>query len=197
MVKTICCIPARLGSKRLPHKLMLPIQDKPILQHTISQCAKATKINELWIVTTKNSEDDEIEQFLRPNGKAKFYDINLFRGEEKDIISRIVAVAGRTHADYIISVDGEQPLSDPRLIDKTVEVLEFGYQFVAWRGMPLGLTPIGFSKEWLKTTFAKKDTRTDHQWWKLFQSEEDYCVDTKEDYLSLKSLIEEGKSVAI
>lgn len=190
-MKVIVVIPVHMGSKRLHGKILMKIAGKTILEHTIRQVGKATKISEIWVCATTNKEDDAIEEFLQPKGKQKFYDVHFMRGDEDDIISRIVWVVNESKADYIINVDGEDLLTDPRMIDKTVEVLELGYQFVAFRGLPLGISPIGFTKEKLKQVYARNNATTE-EWWKLFSSEESYSIDTQADFNRLKGLIEKN-----
>ena len=189
-MKVIATIPVHMGSKRLHGKILMEIAGKPMLQHTIEAIAKANKVNEIWVCATTNKEDDAIAEFLQPKGKQKFYDIHFMRGDEDDIISRLVRVANDTKADYIINVDGEDLKTDPRLIDETVELLEMGYPFVGFRGLPLGISPIGFTKEKLKEVYAKNNATTE-EWWKLFASQESYSIDTKEDLERIKKVLEQ------
>ena len=191
MAKTIIVIPARLGSKRLPRKLMLRIKNKPILQWTIEAAAKAIHASEIWVVTTTNPEDEEILKFTK-----QFYDVRCFRGEEKDIISRILAVANRTKADIIVSVDAEQPAIKPEYIDRTIAEIENGAPFAYFGTAPIGQTRCyAFTRAILKDVFAIKDTRTDSEWYKLFEdycNKPSWCVDTQEDFDFIKEAMELG-----
>lgn len=184
-MKVIATIPARLGSHRLPRKLMLKIGDKTILQRTIEQIGKAQKLNEIYVCMTKNKEDDELYDYCE-----QFYDIKRIRGDQTNIISRILLAANYSQADYVINCDGEDCLIDPRLIDKAVEILELGYQSISFGHIGLGLGPVAFTREFLKAVYAEKKTDTDFQWGKLFEDHNKYSIDSQADYERMKELIE-------
>ena len=186
-MKVVCCIPARLTSSRLPRKVFLEINGKPIIQHVIERCGKATRINKIVVATTINKEDDELYNFLHD----KFYDVGVYRGDPKNIVSRLVRIAELEKADIIINCDCEQPLADHRLIDKTIEVIELGYPFAYIGGVPRGMTVYAFAVDYLKQIATTKDCNTDEHWYKLFEIEDGTCIDTEEDYQILKGLMEE------
>ena len=75
-------IQARMGSTRLPNKVMLKILDKPILWHVINRVSKAKTIDNIIVATTLNHHDDIIEDFCRENN------ILVFRGSEQDVLDR-------------------------------------------------------------------------------------------------------------
>ena len=197
-MKTIIVIPVHLASKRLPRKVLLEIGGKTILQHVIERVSKATKYNEIWIATTKNKEDDDIVEFLEPNGKKRFPYVHLFRGQEEDIVSRLVGITNYSKADIIINVDAEQPNMNPWVIDKTIQFIEHGYQFFGQVGIHLGHRCYGFSREFLKLVWAKhKGESITDNWWRLFEGEQmkeaQYCVDNLDDYNQTKTLMEKEK----
>lgn len=193
-MKVVAVIPVHMGSKRLHGKILMEIAGKTILQHTIEQVGKATKINEIWVCATTNKEDDAIEEFLKPKGKQKFYDVNFMRGDEDDIISRIVWVANESKADVIVNCDGEQPMQDPRIIDKSVEIItELGYPLGYIGGTPLGSRVYAFTKDLLKIVYAKYQMTPEMNWYKCFEDTCDYpnlCIDTQADYEFVKGLME-------
>lgn len=180
----IATIPARTHSTRLPNKVMLPISNQPMLWHVWQKVLKSHSVSSIYICTTTEKEDDDIEQF------CKEYNIKYVRGDTTDILSRLILAANDSRAEIIVNIDGEQPLTDPYLIDKAVEIVRHGYPFVAFRGMGLGKTPLAMSVDHLKHIYSTKDTKTDQEWWKLLSEEYDWCVDTPEDYNFIKEFIE-------
>jgi len=191
MSKVIVTIPVHFSSKRLRGKILMPINGEPLLKHTIQAVAKAQKINEIWILATKNQADDPIIKFCET-----MYDVHWMRGDEENILSRILLVANKTQADIIVNVDGEQPMQSPWVIDKTVEFIEQGYPFFGQIGIPLGVRCYGFTRDFLKLVYGKKKHTTEN-WWKLFEdtAQEEmpqFCVDTEEDYIFVKSIMEKN-----
>lgn len=181
-----------MGSKRLHGKILMEIAGKPMLQHTIQQVAKAARVNEIWVCATTNKEDDVIEDWAK-NKIALSWDFHFMRGEEEDIISRIVWVANESKADVIVNCDGEQPMQDPRIIDKTVEIVEMGYPFGYVGGTPLGSRVYAFTKDLLKIVYAKYQITPEMNWYKLFEDSCNYpnlCVDTKEELEMVRELME-------
>lgn len=185
-MKVIAVIPAHMCSKRLPKKIMMPIAGEPMLKHTIKQVAKAQKINEIWVAATKNKEDDPIIELCKT-----MYDIHWMRGDETDIISRILVIANKTQADIIVDCDGEDVLIDPRMVDKAVEIIQLGYQSISFGHIAQGFGPaIAFTRDLLKAIFAEKKTNTDYRWGELFKDTNSYSIDTLADYERVKELVE-------
>ena len=61
----ISIIEARMGSKRLPGKVMLKVNKKPMIQHLVERINKVKEIKEVVVATTTNKKDDDIIIFLR------------------------------------------------------------------------------------------------------------------------------------
>lgn len=180
----IATIPARTRSTRLPNKVMLPISNQPLLWHVWQQVSKSHSVDSIYICTTAESADDEIVDF------AKEFGIKYVRGDSINIIERLILAANAARADIIVSIDGEQPLTDPYLIDKAVEIIRHGYPFIAFRGIGLGKTPIAMTVDHLKHVYSTKDTKTDQDWWKLLSEDYDWCVDSQKDYDYIKEYME-------
>jgi spore coat polysaccharide biosynthesis protein SpsF len=80
-------IPVRLLSARLPNKALKEINGKPIIKYLIERIQSAKKIHDIVVCTTTHESDDKLVEFLE---KEK---INVFRGSEKDILSRFLNAA--------------------------------------------------------------------------------------------------------
>ena len=77
-------IQSRMGSSRLPGKVLKKLNDKTVLGHMIDRLKKSTIIDDIIICTTSNSEDDLIVNFCEKN-QVKFY-----RGSENNVLSRFI-----------------------------------------------------------------------------------------------------------
>jgi spore coat polysaccharide biosynthesis protein SpsF len=112
-----CIIQARMGSTRLPGKVMkkLDLQNYS-LDYTINQLNECPSLKKIIIATTMNPEDDVIENFA--NEKK----INIFRGDSEDVLSRYYHCAKTFSLDSIIRVTGDCPLIDPKIVEKGIKI---------------------------------------------------------------------------
>ncbi len=112
----IAIIPARYASTRLEGKLLLPINGKSLILHTLEQAKKAKNINRVIVAT----DDERILQAVHANG----HEAVLTASNHQSGSDRIAEVAEKLPADSIIvNVQGDEPMIPPRTIEKAVEVL--------------------------------------------------------------------------
>jgi spore coat polysaccharide biosynthesis protein SpsF len=144
----VAIIQARMGSTRLPGKVMKELQGKSVLQHVIDRVSKVNALNEIIIATTKHPIDDVIVDEALKAGAT------VYRGSEEDVLSRYYEAALESHADIIIRITSDCPLIDPILLS---EILEFyrhnKYDYVSntlRRTYPRGLDVEVFSFSSLK-----------------------------------------------
>jgi spore coat polysaccharide biosynthesis protein SpsF len=108
-------IQARMGSTRLPNKVLKKIMGKPMLWYLVRRVEKSKYIDNVIIATTKDKKDDAIEEF------ANEYHLGIYRGSENDIVDRYYNAARKYNADVIVRIWGDCPLIDPEIIDKIIE----------------------------------------------------------------------------
>ena len=113
-----CIIQARMGSSRLPGKVLKRIQNRPILDYVITQVEFSKKIEQIVIATTTNQEDDVIVDFCMENN------ISYFRGKEKDVLDRYYECAKKFDFQIIVRITSDNPLIDPKIIDECMN--EYG-----------------------------------------------------------------------
>jgi spore coat polysaccharide biosynthesis protein SpsF len=104
-------IQARMGSTRLPGKVMLKLGDKPILQHIVERLKLCQGIDEIVLAITVNSKDDILAELAVNNG------IKFFRGDEEDVLARYFYAAKENKLDIIARVTSDCPFVDPYLVD--------------------------------------------------------------------------------
>ncbi len=146
-------VQARMGSTRLAGKTLMPIMDKPLLWHVLERLKRSISIDKIIIATTGRNNDKVILDF------AKRYDVDVFRGDENDVLDRFYKAAKESKADVIVRVTPDCPLSSPDVIDKVVkEYLKGGYDYVTNTLVytyPEGCDVEVFSFEALKKAWSK------------------------------------------
>ena len=107
-------IQARMGSTRLPGKVLKKIDGKPILQYQIERVKKSKLINHIIIATTKEKKDDKIEKL------AKKTKVKCFRGSTNDVLDRVAGAIKKFKVDIHVELISDSPFSDPEIIDKII-----------------------------------------------------------------------------
>ncbi len=115
MKNTSVIIQARMGSNRLPGKILKKISDKSLLDWVIKRVKNSKKIKKIILATTKNSKDDILKNVANKN-KVLF-----FRGQNKDVLSRFYEAAKIHGSKIIVRVCADNPFIDCKLIDLLVE----------------------------------------------------------------------------
>ena len=117
MNKAVVLIPARWDSSRFPGKPLYEIAGKPLLRHVWERCCRARKIDTTIIAT----DDMRIAEAAFAWGA----EVALTSPKHQSGTDRIAEVAKRSKKfSIIVNVQGDEPLVDPRLIDRLVETLQ-------------------------------------------------------------------------
>lgn len=123
--RVVAVVQARMGSTRLPGKVLKPVAGKPLLWHVLHRLEKSHWVNAIVVATSINPRDDAIVEFCRLNGTQ------VVRGQEFDVLSRYARAAELTDADVVVRVCADAPFIDPGYIDHLVKALvEQGGDFV-------------------------------------------------------------------
>mgnify|MGYP001458960675 CR=1 FL=1 len=143
--KITAIVEARVNSKRLPNKVLLPILKKPVLYHLVKRLKLSKKIQQIIVATSNKSKDDEIKNFCEKNK------ILYFRGSESNVRERVFLAAKKFRADPIIQITADCPLIDPNIVDKVISNYFSGnYDYVSnslKRSYPDGMDVAVFSFE--------------------------------------------------
>jgi len=116
-VKVVACIQARMGSSRLPGKVMLPLDGSHVLEHDVRRVAFANSIDQIVVATTDKKRDNIITQYAQRAGAS------VYRGSEDDVLERMYEAANEHNADVVVRATGDNPLVSPDFIDTAVEEL--------------------------------------------------------------------------
>ena len=113
--KTFGFIQARMGSKRLPNKMVETLGPLLILDWVILRVKKAKLINKVVLLTTINDEDNRLVEI------AKKHNIDVYRGAENDVLSRFVEATSLFEPDTVVRVCADNPFIDHNELDRLVE----------------------------------------------------------------------------
>lgn len=117
MTETLCLIPARWGSTRFPGKALHLIAGKPLLQQVWERCRKARKLDQIVIAT----DNFQIAEAAFDWGA----EVAMTSAKHQSGTDRVAEVAEKLKGvKHVINVQGDEPLVDPRLIDRLVRELQ-------------------------------------------------------------------------
>lgn len=107
---------ARLSSSRLPNKVMIEVQGKPILEHIIERVARSKYLQKIVLATTTNPVDGMIAKLGSELGIA------TYRGSELDVLDRCYQAAKNFSLDPVVRITADDPFKDPEIIDMAIEI---------------------------------------------------------------------------
>jgi spore coat polysaccharide biosynthesis protein SpsF (cytidylyltransferase family) len=119
-MNVVAIIQGRMGSSRLPGKVMAEIAGKPMLFHVVNRVRRARKVTLVAVATSTHASDDAIADFCVKES------IPFFRGSEQDVLDRFYRTAKHFQADIIVRLTADCPLHDPDVIDCTIDLLQQG-----------------------------------------------------------------------
>ncbi len=114
MARVVAIIQARMGSTRLPGKVLREAAGRPLILHMLERVSRATRLDAVWLATTDRQRDDVLAEVVAAAGYA------VFRGDEEDVLGRYHALALRERASVVVRLTGDCPLHDPQVIDEIV-----------------------------------------------------------------------------
>ncbi|MBU1895845.1 glycosyltransferase family protein [Patescibacteria group bacterium] len=210
-MKIVAIIQARMGSTRLPGKMMMDLAGAPVIHRVFERVKLSRFIDEVWLATTVNPEDDILAEWAAENG------VLHYRGSENDVLDRYYQTAILAKADAVVRITGDCPLQDYQVIDNVIgDYLESGdsFDYVCNTQPPTypdGLDTEVFSflileKAWQEAKLESEREHVTPYIWKhteLFKiknithtenlSDQRWTLDTKEDVDFIRLIVEECK----
>lgn len=168
---TLGIVQARLGSSRLPGKMLRLLAGRPALEHTLERARAARSIDRLVVATTELPIDDPLAQFAESLG------VEVFRGHPDDVLDRYYQTAkalGASAEETIVRLTGDCPMHDPAVIDHVIAEYERAHRAgtpaieyasnISPPTFPSGLDVEAFSFSALETAWreATRDFEREH-----------------------------------
>lgn len=104
-----------MGSSRLPGKVLAPIAGRPSLGRLIDRLRAARSLDDIVVATTTAPGDDVLAEWCSE------YGVSVFRGSEDDVLGRVVGAHREASSDIIVEINGDDPLTDPDIVDLGVD----------------------------------------------------------------------------
>jgi spore coat polysaccharide biosynthesis protein SpsF len=139
----VAVVQARMGSTRLPGKVMLPLAGEHVITHDIRRLRAADSVDEVVVATSTEPPDDLIAQYAARAGAS------VHRGSESDVLGRMYDAAVDHDAEIIVRATGDNPLVPPAVVDAAVDAVSRGAEYASntiRRTFPLGLIVEAFDR---------------------------------------------------
>lgn len=114
-MKIVAIVQARMGSTRLPNKVMKPINGIPMIELLLKRLSKSQEIQEIVVATPLDSKNLPLIEHVKKLGFA------CEQGSENDVLSRYFHAAKKHQASVVVRITGDCPLVDPALVDKAIQ----------------------------------------------------------------------------
>ncbi len=147
-------VQARMGSTRLPGKVLKPVLGKPLLTYQLERLRRCRAASVIALATSALPADDALAAWAAKEG------VLCVRGSETDVLDRFRAAAAASQADVVVRVTGDCPLIDPGVLDDTVDLFlkagarGYGSNCNPERTFPRGLDVEVFSRAALEEAAA-------------------------------------------
>lgn len=197
---------ARVGSSRLPGKVLKEICGKTVLEHDVNRLKLVNNIDEIVIATTIEKQDEKIVD------EAQRLGVKYFRGSESDVLSRYYFAAKENNADIVVRVTSDCPCLDYNILNDMINKYLDEYEDSNYmsntveRSYPRGYDAEIFSFKALEEAYnnAEKDYEREHVTpyiydlnnnFKIlsYKNSKDYSkyritLDTKEDFEVIRAI---------
>jgi spore coat polysaccharide biosynthesis protein SpsF len=114
--QVLAVLQARVSSRRLPGKVLLPVLGRPMLARQIERIRRACRLDALVVATSDRAEDDAIAELCRA------LEVDVHRGALDDVLDRFHSAAAARAPEHVVRLTGDCPLIDPSVIDDVVRV---------------------------------------------------------------------------
>ena len=114
-MKIVAIVQARMGSTRLPNKVMMKINGAPLIELLFNRLSKSININQVVLATSNNENNLPLVEHIKGLG------YEVFSGDENNVLDRYFHAAKLFEADTIVRITGDCPLVDSTLVDEVIK----------------------------------------------------------------------------
>jgi glutamate-1-semialdehyde 2,1-aminomutase len=117
----IAIVQARMGSTRLPGKVMLPINGVPMIELLLARLSRSEEIHEIVVATSIDSHNSPLVEHVSRLGYS------VYQGSENDVLERFYQAAIQQKVDVVVRITGDCPLIDPDVVDAVIKTYKSGH----------------------------------------------------------------------
>jgi spore coat polysaccharide biosynthesis protein SpsF (cytidylyltransferase family) len=133
-MRTVAVVQARMGSTRLPGKVLAVIGHRRLILWTVAAARAIPGVERVVVATTSEADDDPLVKLLATEG------IDHHRGPVQDVLSRIWDAVSPFEPDYVVRATGDNPFMDPEVVGLQLRACVDGrFDYVGTAGWPLGI----------------------------------------------------------
>lgn len=199
-------IQARCSSRRLKNKVLLKLNNKPVILHLIDTIKKNKKINKIIVATSNKKTDDKLIRYL------KKVNILFYRGDLENVAERLFLTAKKYKAKKFMRISADSPLLDNAVINKAIQINKNFSSYDLITNLYPRTFPKGQSVEIIKTSILEKNIKLmnkserEHVT-KFFYTDKikikiknfkrfknfkfkNYCIDNKRDIEKIKKIMQ-------
>ncbi len=114
--KIVACIQARMGSTRLPGKVLKKILEKTLIQIEYERLLSCHEVDQIVLTTSRRPGNDILTDHAKEIG------LPFYRGSESDLISRYLGTINKFGADAVVRITADCPMVDYKIVDKLVKI---------------------------------------------------------------------------
>ncbi len=157
--KATAILQGRLGSSRLPGKVLLPLKGKPVMQHVYERILNCRNVDRIIIATSIEAKDDPIAALFENLGAL------VFRGSESDPLDRYYKAAVHYDVSHVVRVMADCPLVDPEVVDEVVSTYFEGHHDFCCLGgeFPVGLDTTVYSFKALEQCWREARLKSERE----------------------------------
>ena len=179
-MKTIGIIQARIGSTRLPNKMLLSLHGKPIIEWVVSRAKKSKLLDDVIVAIPNTKKNDILEYYL------KKLNVKVFRGSESNVLNRFYEATKTENADFIVRICADNPLICGEEIDNLIKFYlnkecDYAYNHIPKNNLypdGLGAEIVSFKLlEWLNKN-VKENKHKEHCFSYIWDNQDKFIIKT-------------------
>ena len=150
--RVVAIIQARMGSTRLPGKVMKDICGKKQIQHVIDNISKSKFISDVIVATSVEENNNPLKKYLTEK------DIKWYEGDENNVLSRFIEAGETYDAEIVVRVTADNPLCNAECIDRMIEShIQTNSDYTMMKGLPIGIAGEVVNFDTLKNEYMNKE----------------------------------------
>jgi spore coat polysaccharide biosynthesis protein SpsF len=178
--KVIAVVQARMGSTRLPQKVLLNFHEIPIFKWVSTRVSMAKKVDDIVFAIPDHHTNDPLYEVLKKSN------INIFRGAENDVLDRFLRAAEKHNANTVIRICCDNPLICGEEIDRLIDYYNDNKCDYAYNHIPKNNNyPDGLGAEICNISLlqsidklAKKESQREHLFNYIWDNSDDFIIKT-------------------